>query len=273
VVSLAQRHASVEAGAVGLALFHTLFIALGVAVFLPFAEPLARAIERLLPDRGLRLARHLDDSLLHAPAVALEATRRTLAEATLECIDLLDPLLDSGVGAVDPLRRAELLTAFDRTQHFFARIPPIREDAPLSPSRVAQLHAIDHLARLLPRLDVPGQIRRELAQPALRPAVEQCRQVLALARAGLLGRSDGDWLGEIEQRALALAELRRRERLDVLQQTAAGARGPNEALQALDAIRWLERITNHVWRASHYLASDDTPPAEEADMPAPAARS
>ena len=266
-VSVAQRHAGVEPGAVSLALFHTLFIALGVGLLLPFAEPLARLIERLLPERGLRLTRHLDDSLLHAPAVALEATRRTLVDATVETIDLLDPLLASGAGAVDPARRVELLTAFDRAQRFFARIPPISEDEPMSRSRVAQLHAIDHLSRLLPRVDVPAAVRRELAQPALRPAVEQCRQVLALARAGLLGRSDSGWLGQIEQRAHALAQLRQRERLDVLRQTAAGARNPSEALLSLDAIRWLERVTNHTWRACHHLASDDAPPDEVPDSP------
>jgi phosphate:Na+ symporter len=267
VVSLAQRHAGVEAGAVSLALFHTLFIALGVAVILPFAEPLARAIERLLPERGLRLTRHLDDSLLHAPAVALEAARRTLVEAALEGIDLLDPLLESGVGAIDPARHAELRTAFDRAQRFVARIPPISDDEPMSRSRVAQLHAIDHLARLLARLDTPAAIRREWAQPPSRPAVDQCRQVLALARSGLLGRSSGGWLGEVERRAQALAEVRERERLDVLRRTAAGARSPADALVSLDAIRWLERITNHVWRASHYLAPGDARAAEDASMP------
>ena len=265
-LTLAQRHAGLEPGAVSLAAFHTLFIALGVALFLPFAEPLARAIERLLPERGLRLTRHLDDSLLQAPAVALEATRRTLTETTLEVLDLVDPLLESGVGAVDPVRRAELLTAFDRTQQFFARIPPISDDEPMSRSRVAQLHAIDHLARLLPRLDVPAAIRRELAQPTLREAVDHGRQVLALARAGLLGRSGAGWLREVEQRARTLAGIRERERLDVLRQTAAGARSPTDALLSLDAIRWLERVINHTWRASHYLAPDEARLAAHSGM-------
>ncbi len=269
LVSWAQRQLDVEAGAVSLALFHTLFIALGVAIFLPFAEPLARLIERLLPERGLRLTRHLDDSLLYAPAVALEATRRTLIEITVEILDAIDALLDGNPVAFDATRRAELATAFERTQRFLARIPPISEDAPPSPLRVAQLHAIDHLARLLPRLDPPAAILGELAQPALQPAVAQCREVLALARAGLLGRRDSGWLDEVERRALALAELRQRERLDVLRRTAAGAQGPAEALRALDAIRWLERVTNHAWRASHYLAPDETLPPEEPDGSAP----
>jgi phosphate:Na+ symporter len=37
---------------VSLAAFHTAFIALGVAIFLPFAEFIARWIECLLPEKG-----------------------------------------------------------------------------------------------------------------------------------------------------------------------------------------------------------------------------
>lgn len=270
LVSRLQYRLGVAPGAVSLALFHTLFIAVGVALFLPFAERLARAIQRLLPERGLRLTRHLDDSLLYAPAVALEATRRTLVEIAVELIDLLGALLERTAAPSDAARRAELAAAFEHAQRFFARIPPISEDEPPSGSRVALLHALDHLARLLPRLDPPEAIRRELSGPPLAAALAQCREVLALARSGLLGRSPAGWLAEVEGRALALAELRQRERLDVLRRTAAGAQGPGEALRALDAIRWLERVTTHAWRAGHYLAPQEAPPAPEPDSAEPA---
>ncbi len=255
---LAQRHAGLEAGAVSLAAFHTAFIALGVALFLPYAGPLARRIERWLPERGPRLTRHLDDSLLAAPSVALEATRRTLMDTALELVDLLDPLLDSGVAAPDPARRLEVAAALDRTQRFFARIPPIAEDEPLSRLRIGQLHAIDHLARLHARLELPAAARLALAQPPLRPALGRCRAVLALARRGLAGRAPAGWLAEMERQVQALAEMQRGERLEILRETAGGGRSPTESLAALDAIRWLERATNHAWRVCHYLAAEDT---------------
>ena len=39
-----------NADATSLAAFHTLFIAVGVALFLPWVHPFARLVERLLPD-------------------------------------------------------------------------------------------------------------------------------------------------------------------------------------------------------------------------------
>ncbi len=261
-LALAQRHLALEPGAVSLAAFHTLFIGLGVVLFLPFAAPLARWIERLLPDRGPRLTRHLDDSLLQAPAVALEATRRALVDAALETVDLLDALLRHGAAAADGLRRAEVVAALERTRSFFARIPPLSADEPLSAQRVALLHAMDHLARLRSRLGkAPGQGAAPEAA-ALRPAAERCGQVLALARAALLGQGPPDGVAEIERHAVALTELRRQQRAEILGRTALGTIGADDATRALDALRWLERVAHHAWRAARHLTTEAPDPGQ-----------
>lgn len=253
-LGLAQRHLGLEPGAVSLAAFHTTFIALGVALFLPFTRQFAGWIERLLPERGPRLTRHLDDTLLAAPTVALEATRRTLTDTALELVDLVQPMLANAVAPVDETRRVEAEAALLHTQHFFARIPPIGEDVPLSRLRIAQLHAIDHLVRLHARLGLPAETRQALAQPALEPAVSQCRKVLQLAHRALRGDTPDDWRAAMERHALTIAELRRDGRLAILHQTADGRRSPQEAMAALDAIRWLERVAYHAWRTCHYLS-------------------
>jgi phosphate:Na+ symporter len=263
---LAQLHLSLEPGAVSLAAFHTAFIALGVALFLPFTDRLARWIERLVPERGPRLTRHLDDSLLAAPAVALEATRRTLLDMAQELVDLLAPLLESGVAGVEHARHHELTTALEHTQHFFARIPPVVEDEPLSRLRVGELHANDHLARLMSRLVLPAETRQALMQAPLQPAVGQCRKLLGLAREGLSGEAPADWLATLEQYALRLAEMRRDERLAILNDTATGRHAPNQAMATLDALRWLERVAYHVWRICNHLATE-TPTVEGSQEP------
>lgn len=262
------QQTGLEAGAVSLAAFHTVFIGLGVALFLPFAAPMAGGIERLLPDRGPRLTRHLDTSLLQAPSVAVEAARRSLVEVAVEAIDLLAPALHGGEGTRQMERKGELEVGFEGIQRFFARIPSSRDDEPLSHSRVAQLHAIDHLARLIPRVAPTGALRETLDRPELSPALRHCRELLRLAREGLRGEVDGGWMEEAEGHARELAALRRTTRLEILEQTAGGARAPSEGMASMDALRWLERVGHHVWRASYYLASeeaqvDESPPEED----------
>lgn len=256
-LAVAQRRFELAPGAVSLAAFHTLFIGLGVVIFLPFTDRLAGWIERLVPDRGPRLTRHLDDSLLQAPPVALAATGRALTAVLMEFIDLFTALLAGERGPVDPQRRLELQVALDRTREFFARIPADGADEPLSRTRLAQIHAFDHLARLVPRLEPSDPARQALADPALQPAVELCRELLVLGRAGLSGRGDPGWRAALERLAQQVAGIRHGERLGILRQTASGAQSPAAALQALDAVRWLERVAAHIWRACHYLAGDD----------------
>ena len=272
-IGLAQMHLGLDPGAVSLAAFHTAFIALGVAIFLPFADRFARVIERLLPDSGPTLTRHLDQTVLSTPAVALEATRRALGETAAETFAELRATLgvavkDSGGGEA---RKAMLREAMDRLQEFFPHIPSVAADEPISRLRVAQMHAIDHLSRLQTRLAPPPGVRRALADPQLEAATAQTRLILERAEAGLRGRGAPGWLAEVEQGAAELIELRRRERPNILDRTAEGASAPGQALELLDAMRWLDRLGYHAWRICRYLAGDGRHAPEPADVPEVAA--
>jgi phosphate:Na+ symporter len=257
-IGLAQQHLGLQAGATSLAAFHTLFIAVGVAVFLPFAEEFTRLIERMVPDRGPMLTRHLDSTLLQAPAVALEATRRSLLGIAFELFALMHARLESPDRA-EALGHGDVAEALDRTQQFLATIPPVRDEEPLSRMRVAQMHALDHLARLHLKLHPPPGVRRMLAHPRLKNAVGSSRRMLALGQAGMRGRATADWLGHVGQDAAGLTTLYHQERPAVLRETAAGTWSPNAALEVLDAMRYLERVGYHTWRICHYLIANRAP--------------
>ncbi len=256
-IGLAQKHAGLDAGAMSLAAFHTLFIAVGVAIFLPFVHRFSRAIERVLPDRGPALTRHLDDTVLQTPAVALEATRRALRETAAETFRALRGALGEPAEGTAPLE-SQLRQALDRLQEFFPKIPSIAEDEPLSQSRVAQMHAMDHLTRLQTRLSPPASVRRVLDEPRLEAALKLARAILEQGGAGLRGGAPDNWLPPLEQEASDLVELRRNERPMILQQTAGGASTPARALDLLDAMRWLDRLGYHTSRICHYLGSEDS---------------
>jgi phosphate:Na+ symporter len=260
-ISLAQEHFGLDPGATSLAAFHTSFIVVGVLIFLPFAHPFAAWIERRLPERGFTLTRHLDASLWHAPTVALEATRRALRELAAELFGAVGARLAGTTPAITAAKPEELSVALDRIQEFFAKIPPVREDEPPSATRVAQLHALDHLARLEAHLHPAPNIQAALAVPRVQPLVARTRAILELSEAGMRGATAADWLPQVEQAAASLAEQRRLERPVVLRETADGSGDPGTALEILDAMRWLDRVGYHTWRVGHYLGPDDPPDA------------
>jgi phosphate:Na+ symporter len=255
-IRLAQEQFDLGPGALSLAAFHTTFIALGVLLFIPFLHPFAELIERLLPDRGPTLTRHLDRTLLQAPGVALEATGRALGETAGEIFDIIRAVLDESPRSGDETARLLVDEALDRIQQFLAKIPADPENEALARTRVAQMHTIDHLTRLRSRANPSSAVRRMVANPRLRPAATHAHELLTLAASGIRGDAIPGWLTVVEEHATALVELRRSERVSVLRQVGGGTWAPRDALQATDAMRWLERVGFHTWRACHYLSGE-----------------
>ncbi|HAJ12819.1 MAG TPA: Na/Pi cotransporter family protein, partial [Comamonadaceae bacterium] len=91
-----NAHAGLDAGASSLAAFHTLFIAVGVLLFLPVAGPFSRWIERLLPEVASAATARLDASLLSLPDVALEASERALEQLAGQALELFEARLHDG---------------------------------------------------------------------------------------------------------------------------------------------------------------------------------
>lgn len=253
VLNLAQTRVGLEPGAMSLAAFHTLFTAVGVAILFPFIPQFARRVERMLPERGDTLTANLDSSLLSLPSVALETLLRSLRATAAHQFQLLRDGLVVG-GALNPeSRRAQTEEALSRSQEFFGKVSPVSEDRRASEIRVALVHALDHLTRLTPYSTPPLHLRRMVGHPRLAPAVEQSRQMMQRAIDGLRGNLRAEWLSELEEIAENLATLSKEQRPELLRETASGKWSPADALDALDALRWLSKVTNHIWRVAHYL--------------------
>jgi len=262
-----QQRFGLEPGASSLAMFHTTFVLVGVLLVLPFVRRFSGTIERILPEPQPTLTRHLDASVLNVPAVALEATRRALTQVAVKMFDILREGLARHDGLPDRVDEQEIRQSLLLTQQFFAKIPPLDEEAPLSRSRLAQMHAIDHLVRLQGRLKPPRALLKVTAHPLLKSEIDYCREILDIAHDGMEGLLETDWLQGIEQSSLALADRRRQDRSRVLSQTSSGEWEPSFALEVLDTMRWVDRIGYHTWRICHYLGSEEPIEPEPDDDP------
>ena len=263
LIGLGQLYLGLEPGAMSLAAFHTIFIGLGAAFFLPFAESFSKWIERLLPEQGPMLTRHLDAALLGVPSVALEASRRALCETAANMIRVIRlELQASGRERID-FSEAELRRALDDIGMFFSRIPTAADVGMLSKGRVSQVHAIEHMDRLSDYLRPPAVLGRvEKTDSLLHEPLETARRILELSEAGLEVSATTEfqpevafWPAQVETMSLELSEIHRRARPVILKKTA-GEGAPMLALQTLDAIRWLDRVGYHTWRISNYLGGD-----------------
>lgn len=275
VLRFAQEHLGLEPGAVSLAAFHTLFIAMGVALFLPWVHEYAHLIEKVLPDRGPQLTRHLDRTLFSAPGVALETCRRTLREIYLHLALHLQDVLHNPASDNAPAGAGEIRSALLKVRDFLSQIPAQSQDRPLSDLRISLFHAVDHLMRLEHRLDPSRDSLRVLKSAELLHATECLDRLLTLAQQHLrLGTGEntcaadpvGD-AGQLVENAgvvsRELAAFRKNEREKTLAGIPARDGSAESALLTLDALRWTDRTGYHLWRALDHLAGTPTPPAAE----------
>jgi phosphate:Na+ symporter len=275
VIEWLGTHAGLDAGATSLAAFHTLFIALGVALILPVVPQFAALVERLLPDRsdsGEVLTQRLDASLLAIPSVALEASQRALEQVTLLMLGVYRDLLRGPLASVSPARLQALGLSLETIYGFVGRIelPPSNTEA--AARRIAQLHALDHLMRFRTRLEDLLQARVELNLPDYHWALEHSQTILALAEQGLATQTLPAQMEELEVNAAGLTALSRQMRHELLegaalQRDSLAASPAAHVLAKSDAYRWLERTGHHIWRIGHYLSQGRPQPSRGGDIP------
>lgn len=259
LIETLQHRLGLETGAIGLAAFHTLFIGIGVLLFLPHAAWFAQRIERLLPDRAPSPVSRLDSSQLQVPELAFGSTRQAMSQIAT---DLFLPIA-AACGQASPGiriqalaldRQQQLEQALNATQDFLSRIPFAEHPDPFAGQRLDQMHAIDHLFRLHARAStaLPPMIANPPA--VLDEAFSGLQSMLRQAVAGLSGSNPPEnWLPVIKQQASHLAGLRRKARDLTVRETTSGYRTASEALQILDIMRWIERVGHHCWRICRYL--------------------
>ena len=244
-------------GPIGLAAFHTLFIGLGVVLFLPLTARFATLVERLLPNKSRDLTEHLDDSLLPLTEVALEASQRALEQTADTFMAHFSNLL-----AQESSSSAKLLDlehakqSLDRTYSFISRIHLPAGDEVHSARRIAQLHAVDHLIRLRNRLQDITQARARLSQPIYIEALTTLESMLHRAREGIATQTLASCLDSLSADAQAVAGLASTVREQVLKESGPGISHDlaSELLHLTDGMRWLERTAQHIWRISFYLS-------------------
>lgn len=261
-----NEHAGLEAGAMSLALFHTLFIAVGVLLFMPVVGRFERLVARLLPERKQDMSRRLDTSTLGVPTVALEASQRALESITHQLVEIQRKLLRKPLDDElrDTLKHAQ--DGLNEALQFIAKLSQQGDgDAALHQRRVAQLHAIDHLLRLCGRLQTETGLEPGAAEHTEIVDVRQrMEEVLALVHEGIDGDASLDWLDILERKVVELKVSTQRVRSRLLDSDATEG-GLAYALQLTDFLRSLERSATHVQRVCHYLLAGRQEPVKQAD--------
>lgn len=236
---------------VALVAFHTMFNVVGVLCILPFARPFAHLITRLIPERGPALLRRLDKRLLRDPASAVDAVVATLREIAVELMSLLKDLLAPEKGsAVDQWRLAAVDDALIATRNFVGLIRSDEGNPRTRWRHLAAVHALDHLLRLSQRC-------RQAARIEMLDSEARLQRLAGILRGGVTAFLHANDLAGSEATFEHMRRLFRKQRgICRERMVIAAVRQRSSAtttLRKLDSVRWLHRVSYHLWRCLHHL--------------------
>lgn len=166
-------------------------------------------------------------------------------------------------------RMAELAQALEQARGFVERIRTDPGAAGANRRHQAAVHSLDHLARLMNRMEQDRRI-------AVLSADHRLGRLAGLLRRELEYLvSSEDWrdrVARFDKLRSILRRQRRSYRATIIVATTHAAAPPEQALDKLDGLRWLHRVAYHIWRIVHHLEvaalpketiADDEEPSED----------
>lgn len=270
----------VENPEVALVGFHTFFNTLGVILVLPLANSFARLMIWLVPERPLEYTQRLDRSLYESPAVALDAAMATLRELALVVMQTLSQILTSGRNEKMDETLNNANEALKKTRDFLAPIETSNLHSRFYSRKLSAIHAVDHLRRLIDRCQ--EKRARRARESELEPLGTMLIETLQQAQTELVDFADVLGNGN-DSDATSVLRFKNvwqefeteaeKYRHDLIAGAASGAADAKETIGKLDTLRWIRRVSYHVWRIMHYLVHSapdrDNPPSGSSHQDSP----
>lgn len=235
--------------------FHSLFNMLGVVLVLPFTEQFAKLITKIVRAPSSSYTEQLDPTLLASPAVAL---RTVLTTTKTELIDLLCHI--KNLLSKEPRKHAidmvKMQVALDETHAYVDLIHLKRSSRPEWNSLLGIIHVLDHMQRLHERCDEEpyrAKVALELAE-----LQNTLRQVIASIDYIIEKVEKEQWAKAFKatnEMRKSLAKQLAPIRGNIMTNVALGKITVPQATDHVEALRWLQRVFNHITRITFHLQS------------------
>lgn len=234
--------------------FHTLFNTLGVVLILPFTQLFSQLIKQLIPEKVSEYTHRLEPQLLSTSELALRSVQDTLLELSKALLDELHVLMSTQDPGLFLSNLPQLQKDLDRTQIYLDRIHLTYAEGHLWRRLVCMIHTIDHLQRLHERCEEESD-RAEASKQfsSLSRFSKRLEHDIALLQKYI---SKTQWNHSVKC-ARQLYHFIRQDaetyRHKIVQQMGKGELSAEQCRDSLEAIRWMERVSKHLYRINYYL--------------------
>ena len=240
-----------ENAEIALVAFHTSFNAIGVIIATTLTAQFVKLLERLVPEKGLSYTQPLDRSLLTEPSLALTAAQQAVFAELLALLGHINAILSNNQ-AGRYINIEEMGNILDKTHHYIDHIH-------LNPNEVANwerlisiIHTLDHLQRLHSRCEEEDRPRIARNTALLTPLTQLQITAIQEIISALEKQKWHEAAKSSEQIAYEIHKQQEPLRNDIVASMAKGEIDTTEVRLYLEAIRWLERVSNHIARITYH---------------------
>ena len=239
---------------IALVAFHTLFNTIGVLLILPFTQHFSKIMKRLVPQSTEEYVKQLDYKLLSMPGMALTAVQNTLIELSKALLDELHFLMSRQKPKEFRSNLIQLQQDLDETQFYLDSVHLNQKEVVLWSRLTSMIHLLDHLQRLHERCEEEDD-RAEASKHFI--ALHTLSSRLEMDLNKLQDKfKNGMWSEAVEithSLHKSIHDNADDYRHGMVERMGQGLVTADECWDALEAIRWMERVSNHLYRMSYYL--------------------
>ncbi len=234
--------------------FHTLFNTLGVILILPFTQPFSRLIKRVIPKNSIEHTQRLEPQLLQTPELALRAVQNTLIDLSKVLLSELHLLMRTEPPQHFYSNLQQLQEELDQTQVYLDRIHLTHSLGHLWKRLVYMIHTLDHLQRLHERCEEESD-RAEASKhfPVLSRFSQRLEQDVESLQNYIQKCQWDQSLKCTRQLYHFIRQDAETYRHKMVQKMGKGELNADQCWDSLEAIRWMERVSKHLYRISYYL--------------------
>jgi len=235
--------------------FHTAFNLFGIVLLLPFKTKISELMTFIIKDEESLLTRKLDYSVVTVPEIAVKTVRVSIVEIFLLMLQIIRDLTVAETPYYQLTKKLDAAdTGLNEVKRFMSAVTSNPDSSSLHEKHLDIIHCTEHLERLSEACREVDNIRTAGQSEFLRSlTVNQLKQFDGVI-AWLRGDRSESPLKSVEEISSLFAQTRREKREEIIEEIAYGRIDSDSAFQLLEAMRWVDRIAYHIWRAIFHVS-------------------
>lgn len=240
---------------IALVAFHTSFNVLSVFMILPFTNQFADFIKSIIKEKHNIYNDNLDNALLKNPRLALNAILQSVNKEYITILKHLHAILQENETS-QRMNIKELQVALDETHSFADKIHLHYKDGVEWNYLISLLHILDHLQRVHERCEeeedraIEARHTKELSDIV---------HLLSINIENIIKYNSSNRWSKSKKTSKEVSHFIQKQmyiyRQETANEIALGKLSVHEGSNRLEAIRWLRRVSIHLYRINHHLCN------------------